>query len=135
MERCIRRMEYFLSSVGGFKMMYADSFLTITDFRDMFDHTLYDRVRDKHGGKSRLPELYDKISRRGRRGKIFYNIQTLENKNLQVSSKIFKINGRRSLKRLSTKKLHDGATKSLSLKQFLSAAMISIELTVHHSVE
>ena len=38
-----RKVEEFVRSVNGFQMMYADSFMTREEFREMFDHTLYDR--------------------------------------------------------------------------------------------
>ena len=31
-------------NVNGFQMMYADSYMTREEFRQMFDHTLYDKV-------------------------------------------------------------------------------------------
>ncbi len=33
----------YCRSVGGFQMMYADSYMTQDEFRAMFDHQLYDR--------------------------------------------------------------------------------------------
>ena len=42
-----RKVEEFVRSVNGFQMMYADSYMTKTEFRDMFDHTLYDEMRSR----------------------------------------------------------------------------------------
>ena len=41
-----RRVEKFVRGVGGFQMMYADSYMTREEFRAMFDHELYDRWRN-----------------------------------------------------------------------------------------
>ena len=42
-EKSLRRMEEFIKKTRGFKMMYAESFMSRDEFRTMFDHTLYDR--------------------------------------------------------------------------------------------
>ena len=42
-QKTLRRVEEFVRSIGGFQMMYADSTMTREEFREMFDHTLYDR--------------------------------------------------------------------------------------------
>ena len=55
-------------NVSGFQMMYADSYMTRDEFRAMFDHTLYDRVREKLGCKGNFPEVYDKVNKKARSG-------------------------------------------------------------------
>ena len=42
-EKTMRKLEEFVRHVGGFQMMYADSYMTREEFRAMFDHSLYDR--------------------------------------------------------------------------------------------
>ena len=42
-EKSIRKIVDFTRNVGGFQMMYADSYMTREEFREMFDHSLYDR--------------------------------------------------------------------------------------------
>ena len=42
-EKTSRKVEEFVRNIGGFQMMYADSHMTREEFREMFDHTLYDR--------------------------------------------------------------------------------------------
>ena len=42
-EKTLRKLEEFVRNIGGFQMMYADSYMTREEFREMFDHTLYDR--------------------------------------------------------------------------------------------
>lgn len=49
-----------------FQMLYADSYLTRQEFRDMFDHSLYDKIRAKYDCGDAFPEIYDKINRQAR---------------------------------------------------------------------
>ena len=42
-EKSLRKVEQFVRKSGGFQMMYANSCMTREEFREMFDHTLYDR--------------------------------------------------------------------------------------------
>ena len=42
-EKTLRKMGELVRNIGGFQMMYADSHMTREEFREMFDHTLYDR--------------------------------------------------------------------------------------------
>ena len=39
----MRAMESFIRKVGGYSFLYADTFLTKEELREMFDHTAYDR--------------------------------------------------------------------------------------------
>ena len=39
----MRAMESFIRQVGGYSFLYADTFLTKEELREMFDHTAYDR--------------------------------------------------------------------------------------------
>lgn len=43
-------------------MLYADTYATKQEFRQMFDHSLYDRVRSKTKSAEAFPEVYDKVS-------------------------------------------------------------------------
>lgn len=47
-------------------MLYADSYLSREDFRRMFDHSLYDRIRQKLDCQKAFPEVYDKVNRKVR---------------------------------------------------------------------
>ena len=49
-------------------MMYADSYMTRDEFRAMFDHTLYDRQREKLACSGKFPEVYDKVNKKARTG-------------------------------------------------------------------
>ncbi|KAK6179008.1 hypothetical protein SNE40_011465 [Patella caerulea] len=61
-----RRLEAFVRSVKGFQMLYADSYLDRNEFHEMFDHSLYDKMRTSLNCKSAFPEVYDKINRKAR---------------------------------------------------------------------
>ncbi|KAK4319169.1 hypothetical protein Pmani_009871 [Petrolisthes manimaculis] len=61
-----RRIEAFVRDTKGFQMMYADSYMTREEYREMFDHCLYDRVRDRLGCYNAFPEVYDKVNRKAR---------------------------------------------------------------------
>ena len=57
----MRTMGKYIRRVGGYSFLYADTFLTHEELREMFDHTLYDTVRRKYKAKDAFPILYDKI--------------------------------------------------------------------------
>jgi hypothetical protein len=53
---------YVLSYVCGvmcdsFQMLYADSYMTKEEFRQMFDHTMYDRLRSQLKCTDAFPEV------------------------------------------------------------------------------
>lgn len=43
-------------------MLYADTYMTKEEFRQMFDHSLYDRMRIKSKSSEAFPEVFDKVS-------------------------------------------------------------------------
>lgn len=47
-------------------MLYADTYATREEFRDMFDHSLYDQLREELNCKDAFPEVYDKVSKAAR---------------------------------------------------------------------
>ncbi len=60
LEECVRDMK-------GYQMMYADSYMTKEEFRSMFDHQLYDKLRKEIPYcEEAFPEVYDKISKAAR---------------------------------------------------------------------
>ncbi|XP_071117270.1 delta(24)-sterol reductase-like isoform X1 [Haliotis cracherodii] len=61
-----RRIESYVKKVHGFQMLYADSYLTREEFYDMFDHSLYDKMRLKLDCWKAFPEVYDKVNRKVR---------------------------------------------------------------------
>jgi len=63
-----KNVEDFVRKVSGFQMMYADSYMTREEFREMFDHSLYDRMRERLGCDGNFPEIYDKVNKKARTG-------------------------------------------------------------------
>ncbi|XP_046745522.1 delta(24)-sterol reductase-like isoform X1 [Diprion similis] len=61
-----RDIEEFVRKVNGYQMLYADTYTTRMEFRKMFDHTLYDKVRDRLQCKIAFPEVYDKVKKTAR---------------------------------------------------------------------
>lgn len=57
----IRKVEEYVTSVDGFEMLYADSYMTRKEFAEMFDRGLYDELRKSLGGLEAFPDIYDKI--------------------------------------------------------------------------
>ncbi|XP_044263767.1 delta(24)-sterol reductase-like [Tribolium madens] len=57
----MREMEKFTRDIGGFSFLYADIFMTREEFEEMFDLTLYEKVRVKYGAEGSFPHLYDKV--------------------------------------------------------------------------
>jgi len=57
----LRKVEEYVTSVKGFEMLYADSFMTRREFAQMFDRGLYDELRKRLGGDKAFPDIYDKI--------------------------------------------------------------------------
>merc|ERR1719510_195892 len=82
-EKTTRKVEEFVRNVNGFQMMYADSYMTRDEFRSMFDHTLYDKVRDKLGCRGNFPEIYDKVNKKARSG-VWGEEKTLFNKMFHI---------------------------------------------------
>jgi delta24-sterol reductase len=56
----MRQMEEFTREVGGYPFLYADTFMTRDEFEEMFDLTLYEKVRKQYGADGAFPHLYDK---------------------------------------------------------------------------
>lgn len=59
---CMREFEEFVRSVDGYQGLYAVCYCTLEEFREMFDHELYDKVREKYGAKGRFPETFKKVA-------------------------------------------------------------------------
>lgn len=65
-ERTTRQLEDIVVKANGFQMLYADCFRTREEFRQMFDHRLYDRMRKELKCEQAFPEVYDKINKKVR---------------------------------------------------------------------
>ncbi|KAF4524864.1 hypothetical protein B566_EDAN012820 [Ephemera danica] len=57
----MRAMEKFTRDVGGYSFLYADIFMDRKEFEEMFDMTLYEKVREKYFANHAFPHLYDKV--------------------------------------------------------------------------
>jgi delta24-sterol reductase len=58
----MREMEHFTRAVGGAPFLYADTFMTKAEFGEMFNLTLYEKVRAQYSAADHFPHLYDKTS-------------------------------------------------------------------------
>ncbi|KAE9551454.1 hypothetical protein FO519_005327 [Halicephalobus sp. NKZ332] len=61
-----RKLEEFVRKVQGVQMLYADTYMTKSEFWEMFDSSLYDWLRTKYGCKEAFPDVYDKICKSAR---------------------------------------------------------------------
>lgn len=57
----IRAMEKWTRDVGGWNALYTDIFSTEREFRKMFDHSLYDRMRKRYGCEHAYGSVYSKV--------------------------------------------------------------------------
>lgn len=62
----MRQLEKFVRDVHGFQMLYADCYMSREEFWEMFDGSLYQKLRQKLGCKNAFPEVYDKICKAAR---------------------------------------------------------------------
>lgn len=62
-KRTILGVEQYLGKIQGFQMLYAGVYQSREEFRKNYDHSLYDRVRDKLACEEALPVIYDKVNR------------------------------------------------------------------------
>lgn len=63
----LKKLEQFVISHHGYQAMYARTTMTKQDFRKMFDHTVYDKLRKEIPLTERaFPEIFDKLGGRAR---------------------------------------------------------------------
>lgn len=63
----LRNIEAYVRSVNGYQALYADCLMTREEFRVMFDHKNYDKMRKQLPlCEKAFPEIYDKISKQAR---------------------------------------------------------------------
>lgn len=60
-KKIIREFEDWTREVGGFQSYYTDIFCTRKEYRQMFDHTLWDKNRIRLNANDAFPEPYDKV--------------------------------------------------------------------------
>ena len=56
-----RKLEKFNVDKGGFQMLYADIFMTRKEFENMFNLSLYNKVRTDYGAAKFFPDIYTKV--------------------------------------------------------------------------
>ncbi|XP_050425506.1 delta(24)-sterol reductase-like [Adelges cooleyi] len=61
------RLEHFVLKLKGFKMLYTGTHLTSDEFKSMFDHGLYDKIRRQLRCEFNLPEIYNKVNKSARK--------------------------------------------------------------------
>jgi delta24-sterol reductase len=57
----IRNVEAFVTEKKGYQMLYADTYMTKEEFRVMFDHTNYDKLRTKYAAHDAFPDVFTKV--------------------------------------------------------------------------
>eukprot|EP01122_Echinamoeba_exundans_P012225 TRINITY_DN5058_c0_g1_i1.p1 TRINITY_DN5058_c0_g1~~TRINITY_DN5058_c0_g1_i1.p1 ORF type:complete len:534 (+),score=148.46 TRINITY_DN5058_c0_g1_i1:291-1892(+) len=62
-EKSHRAVEKFVREVEGYQTLYAATYMTKEEFEQMFDHSVYDKLRKKYGCDGRFPRIYDKVCR------------------------------------------------------------------------
>ena len=56
----------FCYCMSRFQMLYADTYMTKKEFREMFDHSLYDRMREQFKCLKAFPDVFDKVGKHAR---------------------------------------------------------------------
>jgi len=69
-EKTTRDVEAFVRSSNGFQMLYADSYMSEEEFRQMFDLTLYEEMRKRYNCQGAFPHVYEKVNKKARVGKV-----------------------------------------------------------------
>uniref|UniRef100_A0A1B6HI58 Delta(24)-sterol reductase n=1 Tax=Homalodisca liturata TaxID=320908 RepID=A0A1B6HI58_9HEMI len=61
-----KKVEHYTIQCKGYQMMYAGTYLSESEFQEMFDHSLYNRVRDRLQCQNAFPNVYGKVNRKVR---------------------------------------------------------------------
>lgn len=56
------KMERFVIDNHGYQALYAVTYMNKDEFREMFDHTLYDQLRKKYNAEDAFPDVYTKVA-------------------------------------------------------------------------
>merc|ERR1712091_402795 len=56
----VRQLESWIRDHKGFQHTYCDSFQSEAEFEEMFDHTLYNRMRKQYGGDRAFQRVWQK---------------------------------------------------------------------------
>jgi delta24-sterol reductase len=60
-KKTVREFEHWTRDIGGFQCYYTDIFCTRREYRQMFNHTLWDKARPKLMASNAFPEPWDKV--------------------------------------------------------------------------
>jgi len=60
-KKIVREFEHWTRDTGGFQCYYTDLFCTRGEYRQMFDHTLWDKCRARLNASDAFPEPFDKV--------------------------------------------------------------------------
>ncbi|KAH9257878.1 hypothetical protein BASA81_003897 [Batrachochytrium salamandrivorans] len=63
----VQNVERYVLETGGYQMLYANSYLTRDEFRQMFDHTHLDQVKHRVDPTGAFPEVFEKTCKLGQR--------------------------------------------------------------------
>jgi len=55
------KMEKFVRDLKGYQALYAHTYMNSQEFREMFDHTLYDQMRKTLNAQKAFPEVFVKV--------------------------------------------------------------------------
>lgn len=76
----------FSSPLSSFQMLYADCYMTREEFWDMFDGSLYHKLREQMNCKDAFPEVYDKICKAARHWAWLSSPSNQGKRNLPIAS-------------------------------------------------
>ncbi|CAD6185161.1 unnamed protein product [Caenorhabditis auriculariae] len=62
----ITEKKKIMTHTKGFQMMYADTYMTRSEFWEMFDSSIYDWLRTKYQCTQAFPDVYDKVCKAAR---------------------------------------------------------------------
>lgn len=57
----VREVEHMIIQMGGFLHTYVDVFTTEEEFEEMFDHSLWYKMREKYNVNNMFPSIYEKV--------------------------------------------------------------------------
>jgi len=60
-KKIVREFHQWTEDVGGWCCYYTDLFCTRKEYRNMFDHTLWDKCRKRLNANDAFPEPFDKV--------------------------------------------------------------------------
>jgi delta24-sterol reductase len=122
----IRDMEHWTRENGGFQATYTDLFCTKREFRQMFNHDLYDSQRVKYKCLDAFPEVYNKI--KPEKGIVDLS-DILEQEDTVAASKTDRVEGNKSASAFLTQRVsHATSVPRYQGPRFLSERPLEVYL-------